>query len=64
MEELYSYVFWHNYLTGMWYAIPTDEYLLFFNGNQEKTSGVIKSKNIDTLIYIINNPEQIPSEIE
>jgi hypothetical protein len=64
MEELYGYVFWHNYLTEMWYAIPRDEYLLFFNGDKENTNGVLASKNINTLIYLINNLEQIPFELE
>lgn len=59
MEELYDYIFWHNSLEEVWYAIPRDEYLLFFNGSRNKTQGVLKSKSIDTLIYIINNPESI-----
>lgn len=63
MEELYGYVFWHNYLEEVWYAIPTNEYLIFFNGNKEKAQGVLKSKSIDTLIYGINNPGQLPSEM-
>jgi hypothetical protein len=64
MEELYGYIFWHNYLTEMWYAIPKDEYLLFFSGDKENTNGVLASKNINTLIYLINNLEQIPFEME
>jgi hypothetical protein len=56
MENLYSYLLWHNYLDQNWYAIPRDEQLLFFNGNKDKVIGVIKSSSIDTLIYMINNP--------
>ena len=57
MQEIYSYVFWHNYLDGNWYAIPKDEYLIFFSGDKVNATGVIKSTSIKTLISIIENPE-------
>jgi hypothetical protein len=59
MENTYNYIFWYNYLDQNWYAIPRDEQLLFFNGNKEQATGVLKSHSIDTLLYLINNPEFI-----
>jgi hypothetical protein len=33
MEEVYSYIFWYNYLNTTWYAIPRDQYSTFFADN-------------------------------
>jgi len=58
MEEVYSYIFWHNYLNSTWYAIPRDQYSTFFGGNAN-AEGVLKSSDIKTLISIIENPALI-----
>jgi hypothetical protein len=51
----YDYIFWHNPYQELWYAIPRDRYLEFFNGNREKVKGVIVNDNIDKLIQTIKN---------
>ena len=58
MEEVYSYIFWYNYLNTTWYAIPRDQYSTFFADNA-KAEGVKKSGDIKTLISIIENPALI-----
>jgi len=49
----YNYVFWNNTYENKWYAIPTTEYLLFFNGSRKKTKGVLTSSNISTLLNMV-----------
>ena len=52
-SNLYDYLLWCNTeeSTGpIWYAIPKDEQISFFNGNRNKVKGVISCKNINTLI--------------
>lgn len=58
MEEIYGFVFWHNYLNEVWYAIPREQYSTFFGGNTN-ADGVLKSGDIKTLISIIENPSLI-----
>ena len=58
MEKLYSYVFWFNHHTDLWYAVPSNQYQQFFSGYLEY-EGVLKSDKIETLIWIINNPEKV-----
>lgn len=59
MNNLYKYVFWYNHHEELWYAIPQDQYTYFFSGHLEY-KGVLKSKKIETLIYMIQNPHEIP----
>ena len=67
MEELYGFVFWHNYLDKKWYAIPRDGYADFFSGKYDN-SNVMKSKSVDTLIELICktsiNIKDIPQDTE
>lgn len=56
MNNLYNYIFWFNPYEDMWYAVPRDQYTLYFS-DRRKDKGVLKSTKIDTLIYIIHNPE-------
>lgn len=58
MNLLYNYVFWFNTYNNLWHAIPRDQYTQFFSGHLEYT-GVIKSPKIETLIYMIEHPEEI-----
>jgi hypothetical protein len=58
MENLYGFVFWYNYLNATWYAIPRDQYSIFFADNA-KAEGVLKSGDIKNLISIIENPALI-----
>lgn len=58
MINLYNYLFWHNSYEELWYAIPRDQYTAFFSGHMEY-EGVLKSKSIETLIYLINHPDEL-----
>jgi hypothetical protein len=51
----YNYIFWHNPYENLWYAIPREEQLYFFNGNRAKAKGVWSDKKIDKLIKKVNN---------
>ena len=53
--ETYNYIFWHNPHQDLWYAIPRDGYLEFFNGNREKVEGVMSNESIDKLVQTIKN---------
>ena len=55
MDALYNYVFWFNHHEDIWYAIDRDSQLEFFNGSR-KDSQYYKSKDIKTLIEILNKP--------
>jgi len=54
--EIYNYVFHYNPHTELWYAIPRDTYLLYWNNKD--ADGVLKSKSIDTLIDIISKGKE------
>ena len=53
MENLYSYVFWYNSYTKIWYAIPTDLYTEFFTG-KKNNDRIMSSNKIETLIELIS----------
>ena len=55
--ETYNYIFLHNPYQDLWYAIPRDGYLEFFNGNREKVKGVLSNKSINSLTLAINGKE-------
>ena len=52
MEKTYNYIFHYNHYTGLWNAIPRDLYNDYWNGSDIK--GVLKSKDINTLVDNIN----------
>lgn len=54
MEKTYNYIFWHNHHEGLWYAIPKDDYLTFFNGHRHTLTDILSDENIDVLINKIN----------
>jgi hypothetical protein len=58
MDLVHNYVFWYNTYDNLWYAIPRDQYTSFFSGHLPY-EGVLKSSKIDTLILIIEHPEQL-----
>ena len=58
MDLVYNYIFWYNTYENLWYAIPRNQYTNFFSGHLPY-EGVVKSSKIDTLIFIVENPEQI-----
>lgn len=50
----YNYIFWHNTYEDLWYAIPRDQQLLFFNGRRKEVKGFLSNKSIDLLTSKIN----------
>lgn len=53
VSNLYGYILWCNTLETngpIWYAIPRDQEMLFFNGNRKMATGVLSNKNVNTLI--------------
>jgi len=55
MEELYDYLFHYSPYTGMWNAIPREDYTEYWNNSS--LSSVIKSKNLNTLIELVTKGE-------
>lgn len=53
MELIYNYLFHYNPYEELWYAIPRDKYLAYWNGERE--NGILFALSIDNLIDIIQN---------
>jgi hypothetical protein len=51
MSNLYDYVFHYNHYTELWNAIPRGVYERYWNNDD--VAGVLKSKNVNTLIEMI-----------
>lgn len=51
MEPIYDYLFHYNSFERLWWAIPRDEYLNYWNSKKEKC---MSASNIDELITKIN----------
>lgn len=51
----YGYIFWNNTYENVWYAIPKEYYILFFNGNRKKVKGVLTASTIEQLLTTIKN---------
>lgn len=51
MSNLYDYVFHYNHYTELWNAIPRSVYEKYWNNDD--IAGVLKSKNVNTLIEMI-----------
>ena len=62
MEELYNYVFHYNNHENLWSAIPRNVYLDYWNSNNVKS--VLKSKEISTLIELINKGEEFIESVK
>lgn len=52
MEELYNYVLWFNCHNGVWYGIPTENYVQFKTGDYN-INGLKTANDIDDLINLI-----------
>lgn len=50
MNKLYNYVLWYNEFENLWYAIPRDEQLSFFNGNKKNTKNVFSNSDLNLLL--------------
>jgi hypothetical protein len=62
MENLYDYLLHYNHFDKLWSAIPRDQYNAYWSNR--KVEGVIKSKNIKTLIELITRGEEFIKTIE
>ena len=51
MRNLYDYIFHYNHYTELWNAIPRNVYERYWNNDD--IAGVLKSKNVNTLIEMI-----------
>jgi hypothetical protein len=52
MTVLHNYVFHYNQYTNLWNAIPRDLYNQYWSNRKLKQ--VLSSKNLDTLLELIN----------
>jgi len=57
MSRLYNYVFHYNHYTELWNAIPRELYVKYWDNDE--LDGILKSKNISTLIEIITKDIKI-----
>ena len=57
MSKLYDWVFHYNHFTELWSAIPRDVYNRYWDNDDVK--GVLKSKDINTLIEMITKEIKI-----
>jgi len=48
--ETYNYIFWNNQYENLWYAIPREGYLNFFNGKRTEVEGVLIDADILSLV--------------
>lgn len=62
MENLYDYLLHYNHYDSIWNAIPRDKINEYWNNR--KTEGVLRSKNIKTLIEIITRGDDFIKSIE
>lgn len=51
MSKLYNYIFHYNHYTELWSAIPRELYVKYWDNDD--VDGVLKSREISTLIEII-----------
>ena len=58
---IYDYVFHFNHYTETWSAIPRDKYKEYWN--TPDTNGVLKSKDINVLVELINRGDDFISSI-
>jgi len=57
MSKLYDYVFHYNHFTELWNAIPRQVYTKYWNNDD--VEGVLKSREIMTLMEIITKEIKI-----
>lgn len=55
MSNISNYVFWYDSELESWYAIPKDSIESFFE-NRDEQEITIRSKKIETLVYLIEHP--------
>ncbi len=62
-EGFYNWVFHLNPYTGLWCIIHREDYTNYWSGGETKYP-IVKSRDINTLIYVINTSNGDPNTIE
>lgn len=62
MSNLYDYLLHYNHHSGLWNAIPRDKTNEYWNDHN--TKGVLKSKDIKTLIELITKGKDFIKKIK
>ena len=62
MSNLYDYLLHYNHHNGLWNAIPRDKVNEYWNDHNMK--GVLKSKDIKTLIELITKGKEFIKKIK
>jgi len=62
-DYLYHWLFHYNHYTELWSAFQRNDYVPYFNDPSNPDLIVIKSREITTLINLINKMEGDPSKI-
>jgi hypothetical protein len=62
MENLYDYLLHYNHYDGLWSAIPREKVNEYWNNRN--TEGVLKSKDIKTLIELITRGKEFIKKIK
>lgn len=60
--NLYNYVFHFNTFDDIWYAIPRDLYMEYWSNRN--IHGILKAKNINVLVEMINRGEEFIKSIK
>jgi hypothetical protein len=58
MDNVYNYVFHFNPSAKVWTAIPRDEYLAYWNRSIKDVDGVLRSKDINTLVELVDKGDE------
>lgn len=61
MNDLYGWVFHYNKYTDLWYAIPRELYVKYWDN--DNIEGVLKSKQISTLLELIDRRKDFVKSI-
>jgi len=62
MEKLYDYLLHYSSFTGLWNAIPREKINDYWNNIE--TEGVLKSKNVKTIIELITKGDDFIKKIK
>jgi len=62
-DGFYNWIFHFNPYTQLWSIIHREDYTAYWSGGETKYP-VVKSKDLKTLIYVVNTSEGDPSFIE
>ncbi len=62
-DSLYEWVFHYNHYTELWSAFQRKDYTQYFNNPSDPDLVVIKSREIKTLIGVINKMEGDPDKL-